>query len=128
MPIVSLPHKPTVVAISLAVAALHLVTGADYSGPLRAFVTGYLIDLTLPFALVLLLWFGFEQVPTLHRPFIRAIIVVLIGAVVEGCQYFGIPVFGRTFDPLDLVMYTVGALAAVLFERAVFASTPPPSR
>ena len=54
----NLPRKPVVVAICIAVAALHLVTGPHYAGPFRAFVTGYLIDLVLPFSLVLLLGVG----------------------------------------------------------------------
>jgi hypothetical protein len=121
----NLPHKPVVVAISIAVAALHLVTGPHYAGPFRAFVTGYLIDLVLPFALVLLLGIGLASVPVLGQPLGRAGIVFCIGAVVEGSQYFGIPLFGRTFDPVDLLMYAAGATAALGFERLAF--SPPQS-
>lgn len=119
-----LPRKPVVVAVNLGVAALHLLTGPDYHGPLRAFVTGYLIDLALPFALVLLLGLGLERSPTLRRPAVRASAVVLLGAAIETLQYVGIPIFGRTFDPLDLVMYATGALAAMAFERIVLAPYP----
>ena len=118
----NLPRKPVVVLICLAVAALHLVTGADYAGPFRAFVTGYLIDLVLPFSLVLLLGVGLVSVPVLCQPLARAGIVIVIGTIVEGSQYLHIPLFGRTFDPLDLLMYAVGAAAAVGFERLAFPS------
>jgi hypothetical protein len=120
----NLPRKPVVVAICVAVAALHLATGPRYSGPFRAFVTGYLIDLVLPFSLVLLLGVGLASVPVLRDPLTRAGIVVCIGAVVEGSQYLGIPLFGRTFDPVDLFMYAAGATAALGFERLAF--SPPP--
>jgi len=122
----ALPRKPVVVAICVAVAALHLVTGPHYAGPFRAFVTGYLIDLALPFSLVLLLGVGFAPVPILCHPLTRAGIVFCIGAVVESSQYLGIPLFGRTFDPLDLLAYAVGATAALGFERLAF-SRPPQS-
>ena len=119
-------RRPVVVAICLLVAALHLVTGPDCRGPLRWFVTGYLIDFALPFSLVLLLGIGFDRNPPLQRPAIRASAVVLLGAVVELLQFLGVPIFGRTFDPLDLIMYAAGALAAVAFERVVFQSSLPP--
>lgn len=113
-------RKPVVVAICLIAAALHLVTGPDYQGPLRRFVTGYLIDLVLPFALVLLLGVGLEEVPTLRRPVVRATAVFLVGVAVELLQYLDVPVFGRTADFVDLLMYGTGAIAALGFERLAF--------
>ena len=124
----NLPRKPVVVAICLAVAALHLVTGPDYAGPFHVFVTGYLIDLVLPFSLVLLLGVGLAPVPVLRQPLARASVVIGIGVIVEGSQYLGIPLFGRTFDPLDLLMYVAGAAAAVGFERLAFPAHSPPHR
>jgi len=118
------PRKLVVVGICLAVAALHLLTGPSYDGPLRAFVTGYLIDLALPFSLVLLLGIGLDGLPTLRRPAVRASAVFLLGAGVEVLQYFGVPLFGRTFDPVDFVMYATGAIAALLFERLAFPPRP----
>ena len=106
------------------VAALHLVTGPRYHGPFRAFVTGYLIDLALPFSLVLLLGLALARVPVLRRPVTRAFLVFVIGAVVELSQYLGIPLFGRAFDPLDLLMYAIGATAALGFERLAFSPAP----
>jgi hypothetical protein len=124
MPSLKLPRKPVVVAICLAVAALHLITGTHDRGPFSAFVSGYLIDLALPFAFVLLLGIGLRGSPTLRLPAVRAAAVFLLSAAVEFCQYLGIPLFGRTFDPVDLLMYAAGAMAAVAFERLVFESYP----
>ncbi len=126
-----LPRRPTVVAICLvaiclAVAALHLVAGPTYAGPFRAFVRGDLIDVALPFSLVLLLGIGFANVPRLAPPGVRAGLVVAFGGVVEGCRYFGIPLFGRTADVLDLVAYAAGALLAMGFERALLGRTERP--
>lgn len=116
------PRRPVVVAICLVVAALHLVTGPQYRGPFRAFVTGYLIDVALPFAMVLLLGVGLATVRVLRPALVRAGLVVLLGVVVEGAQLLGVPLFGRTFDPLDVLAYAAGALAAVGFERLLFRS------
>ncbi len=116
----NLSRKPVVIAICLAVGALHLFTGPHYRGPLRPFVTGYLIDLVLPFSLVLLLGVGLDRSLTLRPPAVRATAVVLFGAAVELLQYLGVPLFGRTFDPLDLLMYATGAIAALAFERLAF--------
>lgn len=117
-----LSRKAVVVAICLVVAGLHLVTGPSYRGPFRAFVTGYLIDLVLPFALVLLLGVGLDRSPKLSLPAVRASAVIAVGFAVEVLQYFGVPLFGRTFDVLDVFMYAAGATAALAFERLVFAS------
>jgi hypothetical protein len=120
----NLPRKPVTVAICASVAALHLVTGPRYNGPLRLFVTGYLIDLLLPFSLVLLFGVGLARVPVLRSSVSRACLVFFIGAVVELSQYFDVPLFGRTFDPLDLLMYATGATVAVGFEKVAFSPIP----
>lgn len=120
----NLPRRPVAVGICLVVGALHLFTGPDYHGPFRPFVTGYLIDLVLPFSLVLLLGIGLERSPRLRHPAVRATAVFILGAVVEFLQYLGVPLFGRTFDPLDLLMYATGAVAALAFERLAFPPYP----
>lgn len=117
MPLRRLPAKPVAVAVCLLVAALHLVSGPGYRGPFPDFVTGYLIDLALPFALVLLFGVGAARIPALASPWIRALAVFLLGSAIETLQSFGVPLFGRTFDPVDLLMYALGASAAALFER-----------
>lgn len=110
-------RKAIVVVIMLSVALLHFVAGSNYTGPFPAFVNGYLIDILLPFALVLLL--GVSNIAAVEPPLIRGVFVFAIGVAVETLQYFGVPLFGRTFDPLDLLAYAVGVLTAMLFERLV---------
>ncbi|HOC43450.1 MAG TPA: hypothetical protein PKJ99_10605, partial [Thermoanaerobaculales bacterium] len=58
--------------------------------------------------------------PFVRSPVSRACLVFCIGAAVELSQYLDVPVFGRTFDPLDLLMYAVGAAAAVGFDKLAF--------
>ena len=110
-------RKHLVVAIALFVGLLHFVTGPGYRGPGRAFVNGYLIDLLLPFAVYLLL--SLPDRPLRMSRTVRACVVLAVGAGVEVLQYFGVPVFGRTFDPVDLLMYALGVTAGVVLEVAV---------
>ena len=110
--------KVLITGISIAVALLHFLTGPNYGGPCPEFVNGYLIDILLPFSL----YFLISLVPlTMLRPIVlRAGIPFVIGVSVEIAQFFGLPVFGRTFDPLDFLAYGVGVFLAVLSDRLVF--------
>jgi hypothetical protein len=107
-------HTVIVVAICLGVGALHFVTGPSYNGPFPAFVNGYLIDLVLPFAMCLLL--GIQEFEIFRRRATRFVLVFGVGVVTETLQYFGVPLFGRTFDPLDYLMFAAGVGGAFLFE------------
>lgn len=109
-------------AICLAVGGLHFVTGPQYKGPFPAFVNGCLIDILLPFAMYLLL--GIPNLKFFRREAVRFVLVFCVGAVTETLQYLGVPIFGRTFDPLDYVMFAAGIGGAVLFERAVLSMMP----
>ena len=99
------------------VAGLHLITGPDYNGPLRPFVTGYLIDILLPFAMYLLL--GVQNLEVLQRRLVRVLLVFGVAASSETLQYYGVAIFGRTFDPLDYLMFGIGIAGAALFEWAI---------
>jgi len=115
-----LPRKPIVIFVSIGVGLLHFVKGPSYKGPFKLFVNGYMIDLLLPFSLVLLLGVGSKHIAVMHRPFIRAIAVLGIAFTVEFLQYAGLPVLGETFDPWDVVMYILGVCMAIIFEKLAF--------
>ncbi len=107
------------VTVNVAVAIAHLFTGPRYHGPFRAFVTGYAIDILLPFAAYFLLILCDDIVPALRRWYVRAAAVVAVISSAEIAQYFGHPIFGRTFDPLDFAAYAAGALLAALVDQAL---------
>jgi hypothetical protein len=109
-----LTRKHVVVGICLVVAALHFVAGPRYRGPWPAFVHGYLMDILVPFALYLLL--GVSGLAVLRSRVVRGVIVFAIGGLVELLQYAGVPLFGATFDQLDLFMYAVGVVGGVIVE------------
>jgi hypothetical protein len=110
--------KLLITGIALTVGAAHFVTGAHYQGPLPGFVNGYLIDVLLPMTLYLLL--GLFQNQFVRLPLLRAGAVFGFGCLVEASQYLGYPIFGTTFDPLDLLAYAGGACLGILLDLVVF--------
>ena len=115
-------RKVIVVFIAIIVGLLHFITGPRYCGPFPAFVNGYMIDILLPFAMYLVL--GVAKQLILRSGIARGVFVFAIGAVTETLQYFDIPIFGRTFDLLDYLMFGVGIGLAVVFERIVLSRIP----
>ena len=107
-----------IVLICLVVGGLHLVTGENYQGPLPVFVNGYLIDILLPFSLYFLV--GLFNLAMLDPWWARVLVPFGIGITVEAVQFLGVPIFGRTFDPLDFAAYAAGALLAALCDRVLF--------
>jgi hypothetical protein len=108
------------ICIMVPIALLHLVTGRSYDGPYPELVNGYLIDILLPFGLFFLLSPQDAVVPVLRRWWVKALPVLAIGYTVETAQYLGVPIFGRTFDPLDYLAYTLGVTLAVIADKLVF--------
>ncbi|MFN2183161.1 MAG: hypothetical protein ACK2UU_04185, partial [Anaerolineae bacterium] len=82
----------------------------------------YLIDILLPFAMYLVL--GMIKQPVLRSKIVRGGLVLGVGAISETLQYFGVPIFGQTFDPLDYVMFGLGIGLAITFERFVLSRIP----
>jgi hypothetical protein len=115
-------QKLIVVVICLVVGGLHFVTGPGYRGPFPTFVNGYLIDLVLPFAMCLLL--GIQELKVLRGRTVRFALIFGVGFLTESLQYFGVPIFGRTFDPLDYLMFATGVAGAFVFEWAVLSQIP----
>lgn len=115
-------RKVIVVFIAVVVGLLHFLTGPRYRGPFPVFVNSYMIDILLPFAMYLVL--GVAKRTILRSGIARGVFVFAIGAVTETLQFFGVPIFGRTFDLLDYLMFGVGIGLAVVFERIVLSRIP----
>jgi hypothetical protein len=115
-------RKNLTVLIAIVVGLLHFVTGPGYRGPCPAFVNGYMIDILLPFAMYLVL--GVARQAILHSALAKGVSVFAVGAISETLQFFGVPIFGRTFDPLDYLMFVVGIGLAMVFEWAVLQRIP----
>lgn len=115
--------KLIITSIALTVGALHFVTGEQYQGRFPVFVNGYLIDILLPMTLFLLM--SLFQNKIIHFPFFRACTVFGFGCFVEATQYFGRPIFGSTFDPLDILAYAGGVFLGALLDLVLFPRITP---
>lgn len=111
-------HKRIViVCMMLVIAAVHFVTGKNYRGPYPGFVNGYLLDILVPFGFYFLLC-NVESAYLRHWA-AKGLSVLGIAFSVEIAQYFGVPVFGRTYDPIDFLMYGFGILSAITFDQMI---------
>ena len=103
--------------VVIPIALLHFVTGSHYKGPYPEFVNGYLLDILVPFAFYFLLCP--HEIPLLRSWIVKSILVLGAGSSVEIAQFFGAPIFGRTFDPVDFIMYGIGVLLAAILDTTV---------
>jgi hypothetical protein len=110
--------KNLITVIALIVAALHFLKDRASQGPFHVFVNGYMIDILLPMTIFLLM--GLIQNRIIHGALFRAGTVFGFGCFVEFAQYLGHPIFGSTFDPLDILAYAGGVLLGVLLDLVVF--------
>ena len=108
-------------SIVVLIAVVHIFRIGSYlQGELYNFYYSYSSDLILPFGCYFLLCMTELQMPILRRWEAKLAIVFLMPSIAETCQYFGIPVLGSTFDPLDYFMYGIGAMAAVVVDTQMF--------
>jgi hypothetical protein len=106
--------------VVLGVAALHLFRIGDHlPGTLRPLYSSYASDILLPLAMYFVLCLGRRNLGFLRDWRARAVAVLAAASAAEVLQGLGVPALGRTFDPLDFVMYAFGVLAAVLLDRVV---------
>jgi len=110
--------RMVITAIAIATGALHFVKGENYQGSFAIFMNGYLIDILLPMTLVLLM--GLIQNNILRSPPFRASAVFLTGCLVEFSQYAGYPIFGSTYDPIDILAYAGGVFLGLLLDLVLF--------
>jgi hypothetical protein len=113
-----LSKKVVVVSVVIPIALLHFFTGSNYRGPYPGFVNGYLLDILVPFAFYFLLCLN--EFSLLRSWIVKSSLVFAVGASVEIAQFYGVPIFGQTFDPLDFGMYGIGVLSAAILDTTVF--------
>ena len=117
----SLRRLAVVFSIVALIAAVHILRIGSYlQGELYDFYYGYFSDFIIPFGYYFLLCANEPHMPFLRRWTVKLAIAFLTPSIAETCQYFGLPVLGSTFDPLDYVMYGMGAISAVAVDTQVF--------
>jgi glycopeptide antibiotics resistance protein len=110
--------RVVIVSLVIPIALLHFATGTHYRGPYPGFVNGYLLDILVPFAFYFLLCLS--EFSLLRSWIVKSVLVFGAGSSVEIAQFFGVPIFGRTFDPVDFIMYGIGIMLAVVLDTTVF--------
>jgi hypothetical protein len=108
--------KAFVIIVALLVAALHFVIGPNYRGPFNGFLSGYLIDILLPFTLYFLFTLNLNQ---RKQKILVCIGIFVFATAIEYLQYRGIGIFGSVFDPYDFLAYLAGVISAIVFDFAV---------
>ncbi len=114
-------RRAVIAGILFLIAAIHLFRLGSYlEGQFYHLYYGYFSDFVLPAGGYFLLCAAEEQIPILRRWGMKSAIAFIAPALAETGQYFGIPILGAAFDPLDYLMYGMGVLSAWSTDRRVF--------
>lgn len=105
----------------LVIAAIHGFRFGSYlNGNWYTLYYSYASDFMLPFGVYFLLALNEPQLRFLKKWFVKVLIVFLIMTLSEIMQFFGIHLFGVTFDWFDIAFYGFGALAAAFVDIQLF--------
>lgn len=110
--------KVVIISIVIPIALIHFFTGSNYRGPYPGLVNSYLLNILVPFAFYFLLCLN--ELSLLRSWIVKSILVFGAGSSVEVAQFFGAPILGRTFDPVDFVMYGIGVIIAATLDTTLF--------
>jgi hypothetical protein len=105
-----------VVTLAILVAIIHFIIGPNYKGPFKNFLSGYLIDILLPFFLYFLFTLRFNRI---KQKILVGVGILSFAVAIEYLQYRAIGIFGSTFDPYDFLAYLTGIVSAILFDLIV---------
>jgi len=115
-----------VVGLLLVIALIHVFRVGSYlRGSLFELYYGYFSDIVIPFGVYFLLCVKDASFRWLRHWYAKALLVFVVASAAEVMQAFGVPLLGRTFDPLDFVMFGAGVLLAAFVDRVLFARIVP---
>jgi hypothetical protein len=107
-----------IAVIIAAIALAHVVgIGAHLRGAWSRLYSSYFSDIVIPFGMYLLLSRPNIRPAFLRDRRLRALVVLGVASAAEGLQALGVPALGRTFDPLDFVIYGGGVGLGTLVDR-----------
>lgn len=109
--------KYLIIGIEILLGFMHVVgIGRNSNESMFTLSASYFSDLALPFGFYFLLIVSEDKVAFLQKWWAKAGIVFLMATLAEVGQYFGLYILGRTFDPIDIIMYAAGVLIASLVD------------
>jgi hypothetical protein len=113
--------KKAVVVLMMLVIATQFFFGADWAGEtFTRWYHSYFADFIIPFAFYMLLILMEDQYQALQKWYVKSGAVFLLCSVSEILQYFGIYALASVFDPVDFIMYALGAVSAAFVDRKIF--------
>jgi hypothetical protein len=117
-------RSAVIISIMMLIALAHIFRiGSHLQGELYKIYYSYFSDFVLTFGgyFLFILFVSNLPMPILRHWEVKIAVAFLVPSIMETCQYFGIPILGVTFDPLDYGMYAIGALSAAIVDTHVFA-------
>jgi len=105
-----------VIILAILVAIIHFIIGPNYNGPFKSFLSGYLIDILLPFFLYFLFTLKLNRI---KQKILVGLGILSLATAIEYLQYRAIGIFGSTFDPYDFLAYLTGVVSAILLDLMV---------
>lgn len=109
------------ISILVAIAAMHAFRIGQYlNGNLYIYYYSFASDLILPIGSYFMLCMVEYKFIFLRNWFTKALIVFAVMTFSEIMQMFGFYFFGVTFDILDILMFGIGVLIAVLIDKQIF--------
>jgi glycopeptide antibiotics resistance protein len=105
----------------LGIASIYILRlGQNLEGNFYNFYHSYISDLVIPFGTYFLLAMNEIRLKFLRKWQSKALIVFGVATIIEILQAFGIYVFTKTFDPVDILFYAIGAGLAALVDKKIF--------
>lgn len=112
--------KTVVLLIMLLIASIFMIGPNGLGKTAISLYHSYFADFAIPFGYYFLLILMEDQIKLLQKWYVKASAVFSLCTVSEILQYFGIYALANVFDPWDLLMYGLGAIAAAFVDRIVF--------
>ena len=106
------------IGVLLAIALVHAFRlGSHLRGRLFVLYYSYFSDVAIPFGMYFLLCLEDTWVSFLRDWRLKALLVFGVASFTEVLQAFGVPLLGRTFDPLDFATFAGGVLLAASADK-----------
>ena len=107
-------------SILTGIALIHIFRVGQYlKGDLFTYYYSYASDIMIPFGLYFLLCINESTIRFFRKWYVKALFVFGITTIIEILQLFGVYIVGVTFDILDILMYAIGVMIAVLSDRLI---------
>ena len=127
--IVSRHHRIRMIiglSIVLVIASIHMFRASSYlEGAGYTLYYSYASDVTIPFGFYFLLCMNEINYLFLRKWYVKATIIFGLSSLTEILQAFGIHFLGVTFDPVDIIMFAVGVLVAVILDQLILKRAVP---